>query len=126
MCAWAKRTITFLALSLVLVTTACSSLQIQNPIVAKEADIRVDDSRWEKKWNISLGWYANVTYTLHNYGQANGQATIEIRGDYSGVLRTEVVVVPAQQTVVRTAQKLDMASNDGNVYALVAGQIKLN
>ncbi len=97
----------------------------QNPIVVMQPDIRVEDARAESGWNLSLGWYADVTYTLHNYGEANGQATIEIYGNSSGVLLTQVVVVSAQQTIVRTAGHVNRSSSDDEIGVRMVGQIKL-
>ncbi len=117
-----------IVLSVCLPLTACSggSFGIQNPIVIKEPDIRVESFRSDRKLNLSLGWYANVSYALHNYGEAAGQVTVNIYGTNSGrVFKTDIVAVPAKQTVVREVTKVDISSNDQNVGVEIVSQKKI-
>ena len=79
------------------------------------AHIEVTYSYADRDWNFSLGFYHDVTYTLTNTGDADGTATVEISGDYSGVLLTQQVSVSTGSSVTRTA-RVDSNERDNDIY----------
>jgi len=103
------------------VLCSCSSTSLK---VWESPDIRVRNVLSETSWSFSLGYYADVRYTLHNAGKAAGQATVEIKGDYSGRLLTQYVTVGAGQTVRETV-RVDTNQRDNNVYVTVTRQVKV-
>jgi hypothetical protein len=81
-------------------------------------DIRLGDVRVERHWSLTLGIYHDVTYTLWNEGDAEGTATVEITGDYSGHLLTQTVAVPPHESVTKKA-RVDSNERDNDIYVVL-------
>jgi len=85
------------------------------PGITPRAHIEVTYSHADRDWDLSLGIYHDVTYTLTNTGDADGIAVVEISGDYSGVLLQQQVTVSAEYAVTRTA-RVDSNERDNDIY----------
>jgi hypothetical protein len=114
-----KLLILIIALAIILVGCASNS-SFGIPGITPRAHIEVTSSHADKDWNLSLGVYHDVTYTLTNTGDADGTAFVEISGDYSGTLLQQQVVVPAGSSVTRTA-RVDSNERDNDIYVKIAG-----
>ncbi len=100
---------------------ACSSnsANFQYDEGVPQPDIRIDNLTYGASLDIDQGWYANVTYTLHNYGDASGRVTVEISADHSGALKTEDLFVSAFQTLVKEDDKINIKATDNTIYVRI-------
>ncbi len=115
----ASKLVFSLAAGVIAVSTLFGCSAVQQP------DIRVENVQSTVGVNFSLGYYATVSYTLHNYGDVAGQAKITYSGTASGFISSETVIVPAQQTIVKN-QRVDISSQDFDVFVNITEQTKLD
>ncbi len=82
-------------------------------------NIQLVDYEAERHLSLSLGIYHDVTYTLYNSGDAEGTVKVDIRGDYSGLLLTQTVTVPANRSVTKSGVRVDSQERDNDIYVIV-------
>ena len=87
-------------------------------------DIRASSLNTEKSFSLSQGAVATGSYTLTNYGDADGTAVVSLEGDASGPLKQETVFVRAKDSVTQTVN-LDIRNQDTQVIAKVVAQQKV-
>ena len=92
-------TATKVLLGIVIVVLAYAGISNLTNSMGGQPDIRVENVRTSIHLNISVGYYADVSYTLHNYGTVDGRVTTSISGSSSGSIVQETFVVPAQQAI---------------------------
>jgi len=118
-----KKYMVWVALLLVILTVGCALED--SPITVKEKvpDIRVTATNIEKGFSLSEGAYASGTYTLTNYGDADGYATVSFKGDISGVQTQQTILVRAQVSTTNNI-RLDITNDDSTVDVRVINQRK--
>ena len=63
--------------------------------VWENVDFQLSNIRWERGWNISVGYYHNVYFTVENRGNASGYAVIRVLASPSGKSQTRTVYLGA-------------------------------
>lgn len=104
---------------LVILSVGCTQIAIKE----KKPDIRVTETNFKSGLSLAEGVIATGTYTLTNYGDAGGYATVAFIGDYSGTITQETVLVPAQNSIRKNVH-LDTDSQDKSLRAVILKQTK--